>query len=84
MEKRDRPAFDELESLLKSRGYTYERLVIVPNELYNRLREETHDPFGSPSRSDNRVVIWYQEWTMVLPDGNFLNLCIPEKEQSDV
>ena len=77
-------AYNELEELLEANGYTakhlVQRLVVVPDGLWYRLRMETRDPFGSAAEGDDRVAVWYRGSTMVLPESRCVNLCFEEEE----
>lgn len=83
MDECETPAFGELEKLLLANGYKQQRVVIVPDELWYGLRAETHDPFGSVIKSDERVAVWYRNRTMVIPQSRVLDLCNSEVEPDD-
>lgn len=76
--KHETPAYDELKALLRSKQHKYERIAVIPDELWSRLRLETYDVFGEGG--DTRGVLWYRGRTMLMPQSNVLNLCNSEVE----
>jgi len=64
------PAYDELKAVLETAGYHEQRIAVVSDDLHSRLRKETHDPFGTPG---GRQVLWYQNWTMIMPASRVLD-----------
>ena len=81
MEEYGKTAFDELEAVLRSNQYRHERIVVLPDELWERLRRGSIDPFP-PGRGDKRKVLWYRNWTMVVPRSSVLN-CVDSEVKPD-
>ena len=69
MKEPNTPAYDELERILKDAEYHAQRVVVIDNGPWSRLRAETRDPFEGP----NRKLLWYKNWTMLLPASSVLD-----------
>ena len=80
-EKIETPAFDELKVLLRSNQHDFERIVVVSDDLWARLKAETRDIFA-PHGDDDRKVLWYQNRTMLMPQASVLN-CVNSEVEPD-
>lgn len=68
----DRPAYDELEKLLNERGYHHQRIVIIPNGLWDRLAEEMRSPWDVLGCKKPEV-LFYHNWTMLVRQSRHLD-----------
>jgi len=68
-------AYEELDALLLERGHSStSQVVVIPDELWNRLAREMRDkdPFSGrdhpvPGEGRPSMILWFGEWTALYP-----------------
>ena len=73
---------EELRELLKNNGYKTQHMVVVSDDLWQRLQDETRDPFAFTQNppAPRRVALWWRNRTYVVRKSDVLNLCEAELE----